>query len=361
MKQPDTGRCALLGPLGLVCSACCSGSSPTPTAAPLPADPHSMISLCMSVTEGKSEAQVALAKHPLVDKMSRGMRPQVVFRSEEFAAAAFAPEHDPRFSWKRLRQNAGHVRGFAERLARVRTVLVAESLKRATEFLPVALSPADVTINLVCGSPWDAFVLIFDKPELFFDLGWHADQPPEEAIVDFRAILTHELWHLAFLDHQRKRWPKDYRESADPRGLFLYRMLNEGVGHYYSMRHRLYPTPSWPDFALRAQKTFALLEKSYLQYLAETDVEKRRKLLWSSHAGVPFWEKWGAVPGAITVYVLERELGRERVKELIASEPFSLFVAYDEVCHAKSSWPRLPAALVNDARRALDLHRQALE
>ena len=97
---------------------------------------------------------------------------------------------------------------------------MAEALTRATEFLAVNVSPTDVTINLVCGGPWDAYVLIFDKPELFFDLGWHADQPPQKAMVDFRAILTHELWHLAFLEHQRKQWPREYRESADPRALF---------------------------------------------------------------------------------------------------------------------------------------------
>jgi hypothetical protein len=126
------------------------------------------------------------------------------------------------------------------------------------------------TAPTVCGGPWDAYVLIFDKPELFFDLGWHANQPPEQAMAAFRAIVTHELWHLAFLEHQRRHWPRQHHKSSNQRVMFLYRMLNEGLGHDYSMHHRLHPSPTWPDFADRTQKVFALLTRNYSEYLCRS-------------------------------------------------------------------------------------------
>jgi len=321
-----------------------------------PIDEHSMLPQCQAVLAGDDTAAAAIAAHPLVDKMSRGMAPQVSFTPEEFATAAFADPPDERFSFARLRENAAYVTPFGEHIAANRQTLIRANLDRATEFLAVELEPEAVTLNIVCGSPWDAFVLIFDGPEIFFDLGYYADAELDQALPGFESILTHELWHQAFLHQQQAQWPVDYHQHEDPATLFVYRMLNEGVGHYYSLYPRLYPTVGYEDFDDRIAGVFALLEHNYPLYLADEDPDAQRTQLWHSHAGVPFWEKWGAVPGALVVYYLAGELGKDGVRDLIVEEPFTLFLTYADLSATRPTWPRLPPPLVLDIREARQNH-----
>lgn len=286
--------------------------------------------------------------------MAEGMRPNVTFTPAEFAAAASSQEPDPRFSFDRLRKNARWVRPFVEYVERNRPQLVQAALQEAVAFLDVNLSPQDIPVRLVCGGPWDAYTLIFERPELYFDVGFMADGPLDEVLPDFQALLAHETWHLAYLEHQKRHWPTDYRQSKRPSELFLYEMSNEGIGHYYSMSRKLFPTPSIPDFAQKERRAFELLRERYVAWRDDPDEKRREDGLWHSHAGVPFWEKWGAVPGGLVAYHMVVDGGAESVAHLIAYEPFSLFIAYDEKCATHADWPRLPEALVHDARRARD-------
>ena len=310
----------------------------------------SMLPLCLEVLAGGRDAEPRLAAHPLVAKMSAGMREQIQFDPEEFARAAFSGGPDERFSWNRLRQNKAFVEPFVAAVRARQAELVGAALERASEFLPDRIVPSEVRLNLVCGSPWDAFVLIFDGPEVFFDLGFYADAPPEQAIPEFEAILTHELWHQAFLKHQDRHWTAKYRDDGSVRTQFIYRMINEGVGHYYSMHSKLLPKPAWSDFAERERRAFALLAEKYPSYRDEPDEKRRRDILWRSHAGVPFWEKWSAVPGALVVYHLASVVDPGGLRELIVRDPFSCIVEYERLCGEHPEWPRLPERLVQDAR-----------
>ena len=79
-------------------------------------------------------------------------------------------------------------------------------------------------------------------------------------------------------------------------------------------------------------------------------------MLWHSHAGVPFWEKWGGLTGALVVYHVLVTSGPEEVARKIKNEPFSLFLTYDKLSKEHADWPRLPQMLVEDARRELNRH-----
>ncbi len=318
----------------------------------------SMMPLCERVLSGDRSVEAELAAHPLVRKMAEGMAEQVVFTPAEFAAAAFAPGDDGRFSWSLLRENAATVRPFVDAVSRDAAGLIAESLAQVGEFVDVELRPADVPVHLVCGGKWDAYVLIFERNEVFFDVGYYGDAPVETAVPAFQAILNHELWHFAFIRHQDERWPRNYRDSADAVERFLYRVVNEGIGHFYSLRDKLLPEPSIADLAERERTTFTTLAVRYPEYKAEPDPAAREDLLWHSHAGVPFWDKWGALTGAFVVYRILRDQGAARVAALLAEEPFSLFTAYDELARERTGWPMLPAELADDSRAALERHRQ---
>jgi hypothetical protein len=317
---------------------------------------NSMYPICSKIVVGDNSVSKEIEKHALVEKMSEGMK-QVTFTPQEFASAAFSPQPDSRFSFERLRKNKKFIKPLAMYFEKNHAKIVKDNLISATRFLAVKIEPSFVNLNLVCGSPWDAFVLIFDKPEIFFDLGFHSDQPLEKAVQALLPIMQHELWHMAFIEHQKVHWPVDYRNSQDPAEAFLFRMLNEGVGHYYSIYNRLYPKVSYQDFSSRSQKIFFSLESKYQLYADEEDLKIREQILWSSHAQVPFWEKWGAIPGALVIYHLEQTIGAQGIKKLINSEPFSVFLAYDEQSKLHKDWPRLPLQLIDDARRALANHR----
>ena len=296
----------------------------------------------------------ALTRSPTVARMAEGMRPNVTFTTAEFAAAAVSGAADPRFSFDRLKKNARWVRPFIAYVQSHQAELLANALREATAFLDVNVSPDDIPVRLVCGGAWDAYALIFERTELYFDVGFQADGPLDEVLPDFQAILAHETFHLAYLAHQKRHWPRDVRHSQRPAELFLYEMSNEGIGHYYSMSRKLFPKPTIADFAQKERHAFELLRERYLAWRDNPDEAKRSDELWHSHAGVPFWDKWGAVPGGLVAYRLVLEGGNESVARLLAREPFSLFIAYDEKCATHPEWPRLPEALVRDARAARD-------
>jgi hypothetical protein len=311
----------------------------------------SMLPLCKKVLASDESAVPQLAAHPVTRKMSEGMREQVAFTPEEFAAAAFSPAEDQRFSWRRLRDNSRFVLPFVEQAPARLAAMLRRDVVTASELVADSARPNEVLVHLVCGGPWDAYVLYFDRgAELFLDIGWQADGELDSVMPDVEAILTHELWHMAFGEHIRARWPTDYKHSGDAAALFIYEMVNEGIGHYYSMRPHLYPTNTIERFADKAARAFGLLAASYPALVAERDEKRRSDMLWHSHAGVPFWEKWGAVTGALVVYRLVETLGRDGVRALLSNEPFSLLLAYDEQCATHADWARLPAALVHDAR-----------
>lgn len=348
--------------LCLVTLSCASGRSAT-EAPPAAEGGPSMLDLCLAIARGDRSAEAPLARHPLVRKMADGMAPQVVFTPAEFARAAFEDRGDERFSFRRLLQNARFAPPFVEHVSRHREEMITKGMAQAVEFLDVEPDPKRVPLHFVCGGPWDAYVLIFDEPELFFDIGFYADDALDKAIPGFETILVHELWHLAFRAHRARFWPVDYTDSLDPEALFFYRTLNEGVGHYYSLHPKLFPGVSFEDLPGRSQKVFALLATQFPAYLAIQDEPERLRFLWSSHAGVPFWEKWGAVPAALMTYHLQAALGRDGVRRLLAREPFSFFLAYHREAKAHPDWPQLPEPVVESARRGLARHgrREALK
>jgi hypothetical protein len=220
--------------------------------------------------------------------MSEGMRPNLLFTPAEYAAAAFSDQPDERFSWGQLKKNAPYVRPFVEYVAEHQDRMVRSALQRATTFLDVVVSAEDVPVRLVCGGQWDAYMLLFERSEIYFDVGLIANGPLAQVLPDFESLLAHELWHVAFTEHQKRHWSKGYRKSPEPALRFLYEMLNEGMGHYYSMSRKLPPALS-VDLTNKEQKVFGLLRQRYQRWRDDPDEKRREDGLWHSHAGVPFW------------------------------------------------------------------------
>lgn len=311
----------------------------------------SMITLCQKAVDGDKAAISKLAIHPLSKKMANGMNPHVVFSPKEFADGSNSTKKDPRFSWEEFKERSNKIKDFLKFISLNHGDLFSKAKERATQFLEPAPDVQSVPIYLVCGGAWDAYVLYFDQgPEIFFDVG----KMESDTITNhekFIALLTHELWHIAFIDYQRKYWVKNYKTSEDPTDIFFFTMLNEGMGHFFSMSPRLFPIVDYPDFKGRSIKIFSLLKSKYQQYKNENNWQVKKRLLWTSHAGVPFWEKWGAVSAALVIYHLNNSLGKKALIGLLAKNPFEYLLRYETLSEKDSKLPKLPKNLRDELRK----------
>ncbi len=317
----------------------------------------SLLPLCSKVAEGDKTVSDQLKKHILVKKMSEGMS-GISFTPEDFVNAAFSDLDDKRFSWSHFKNNYQYVSKLVDHIQQNSEKLFKKTLNNASRFLGLPINSAEIQLNLVCGGKWDAYVLVFkDTPEIFMDVGLYAKKDTTKMINDFESVLTHEMWHLAFYRHKDTVWKNNYKDHFDPNFVLIYEILNEGIGHCFSLYNHLYPTVTIIDFKKKVSDLFKLFTNKYREYISETDLKVREKLLWKSHAGVPFWEKWGALTGAIITYRLVEALGDNKVKKIIKDEPFSLIVIYQQLAKEKK-WELLPNALVEQAKKGLKINRR---
>ncbi len=209
---------------------------------------------------------------------------------------------------------------------------------QATAFLGDGILPTDFKIRLVCGMHSDGFGFPVDgKLQLFINLS--VIKP------DFLpSLLRHELWHVAF----RSKYPKfadNHGASADPLRKLGYVLLNEGVGHYYSFQRRVEPTVGYDNWFERTDKIFSLLQDNITALDALDNQSDQKKLLFSSHAGVPFWKKWGALPGAIITYRLKKTLGASELRKIISGGPCEFLTRYQSEAIKQPKWEKIPIEL----------------
>jgi hypothetical protein len=237
-----------------------------------------------------------------------------------------------------------------ERLEAYRTILpnltarTTQLAEDASRFLGAGnLLPAGQGINIVCGGPFDAY-------------GFGSD-PGRELFVDITLIepdflehlMRHEYWHLAFKARYPEMFNQEYGSAEDPLRRLAYQMLNEGVGHYYSFRRRVEPVIEYSDWEDRTQEAFSLLAEGTKRLALLTSREEQDEVIWSAHSGVPFWQKWGAIPGAIITYRLNQALEREELAEAISRGSCGFLSRYADESLAHPSWESLPPDLIEAA------------
>ncbi len=211
--------------------------------------------------------------------------------------------------------------------------------EQATAFLGRNTVPDNLKISLVCGTRWDAFGFPGKgQPQIFLNL----------ALInpDFMPyLLRHEIWHTAF----RNTYPEfaeAHNSTTAPLKQLAYTLLNEGVGHYYSFQRRVEPSIVYNNWQERTSKVFALLEEGVSQLQSTSDKEEQEEILFSSHAGVSFWKKWGALPGAVITYRLRNKLGTDEMKSIVAKGPCEFLSRYQREASQIPNWETIPDALL---------------
>jgi hypothetical protein len=129
-------------------------------------------------------------------------------------------------------------------------------------------------------------------------------------------------------------------------------MLNEDGGHFFSLGARLEDRAARAETEGKFRSAFALLAERYPAYASETHDDGRSRMLRRSRAGVPFWEKWGAIPGAYLLHRLSQVLGDDQVARLVSTGPYDFIFRYAELQARHTDWPALPPRFLADLRRA---------
>lgn len=210
---------------------------------------------------------------------------------------------------------------------------------QATSFLAGNHAPDGLSIRIVCGPPYDAFGFNKDgKVFLFANL-------PLIKPDFFPHLLRHEIWHASFRE-QHASITNEFEQAKHPLKRLAFIMLNEGVGHYYSFQRRVEPRIVYENWTERTEKLFSLLYEKTDQLIVASTLEEQDELLWTSQASVPFWQKWGAVTGAVITYRLKKKLHVETLQTLVAAGPCGFLSRYQIEAAQMPNWETIPDALV---------------
>ncbi len=241
-------------------------------------------------------------------------------------------------SYEQIGQQRERLQNYSDTLPSLKKQLATLSAE-ATEFLGPNAIPKNFSIRIVCGARYDGFGFASDgKQYLFMNL-------PVISADFFPHLLRHELWHVGYRN-QNEETAKVYEGSSSSLKNLSYIMLNEGVGHYYSLRRRLEPKIVYDNWPERTKALFAKFHDKFDQLVNAKDTETKDELLWTSTAGGRFWDKWGAVTGAVITYRLKQKLGVEVLRSLIASGPCDFLSKYHEEAKQIENWEDIPDTLV---------------
>lgn len=286
----------------------------------------SLLPICAALAEGQREATLVstFKNHPVMGKLRQGF------------GSGFTPSVDFAEKADQMAATINHVQDHLDRL-------IAEAHALGS-LLPDGAIPDDVKVHFLCGSPSDGFGFIVDgEKQLFVDVG-------NVSTGFLPHLLKHEFWHVGF----KQAFPDQFKSefyADDPLRRLAYQMVNEGVGHYYSLRRRLVPENTYADWEERTAEVFSLLHQRVPEIMAAADIDEQNRLIFSSHAGVPFWKKWGAIPGAIITHRLIEDQGEARVAALIKSGPAEFLSYYQKLTDVRPGWDRLPDELLAAFRR----------
>lgn len=215
-------------------------------------------------------------------------------------------------------------------------------IQQATIFLDNDALRHDQEIYFICGAHSDGFGFNEKgKTILFINL----------SLVEpnfLTSLMRHEIWHAAF----RAQYKKTSRHSPaheGPLNKLAFIMLNEGVGHYYSFQRRVEPQMTYSNWQERTGKIFALLHEKTALLINEVHKSEQDDFLFLSHANVPFWSKWGALPGAIITYRMKKLHGIRAVKESVYGGPCQFLRSYQLEALKRADWEIIPDQILKAA------------
>jgi hypothetical protein len=158
-------------------------------------------------------------------------------------------------------------------------------------------------------------------------------------------VLRHELFHIhyAWFRLQDPRWRAIASTMNVDRQLLLL-VQDEGIAHFLASREEWH-SKGFPKE--RGEKALADLA----QAVAEIHAGKPSGAILQRANEGSYWEKFGAISGALFAYGVEKHEGAAGLKTSLHEGPPSLLLQYDRAARQDVTLPPLPASLLNWAEK----------
>ena len=185
-------------------------------------------------------------------------------------------------------------------------------------------------------------------PTILFNLTIVAEgygRTPEERMETFANVLAHELFHAAYADYCRSHSTPTLSDSIAQHAFDM--MLNEGLAHYIAdgaIIGKELPTNNF--LKEQERKVFSTLADSARVIFDPKQPEEVRKNAISSGTYGKYWSKYICMSGLLMAYHVEKELGREALRDCVVAGPVELVRKYYQLQQRDANLPSLPPEMV---------------
>lgn len=146
-------------------------------------------------------------------------------------------------------------------------------------------------------------------------------------------VVRHEMFHIFYAWYRAAdpRWQMHGRLNAQEE--LLLDIQDEGIAH-------LLANPQWRDGGFPADRGGRAMDALALTITAFAGNRVTDEMLQKANQG-PFWEKYGAISGALFAAGIEKVYGDEGLRRSLRNGPAAFILAYDAATHQDASLPPL--------------------
>jgi hypothetical protein len=185
-------------------------------------------------------------------------------------------------------------------------------------------------------------------PTILFNLTIVAEgygRTPKERMETFTNVLAHELFHAVYADYCRSNSTPMLSDSIAQYAFDM--ILNEGLAHYIADGAKIGKERPTNDFLKEQErKVFSTLADSARVIFDPKLPEEIRKNAINSGTYGKYWSKYICMSGLLMAYHVEKELGREALRDCVAVGPIELVRKYYQLQQRDVNLPPLPPEMV---------------
>ena len=252
------------------------------------------------------------------------------------------------FDLARLRKDPDPTRRMLARLKSDGETIAARIAERLSAFTPAGLD-LQTRLFVLVGSNQNGWVPVQTVPDFYVDLGFHGEE-----VESVMAVASHELFHVV-QGKLRPDWTAEFKDRPDlpPDGRGLHRahavlenLFLEGMATYVGDATAF--TATGPHIArdqrelkrnlARADEIFALFDT--VLYRARHDPDAPLDTLLNIGFGGA-WDQTGYYVGYRMAQVIDRYLGRERLRTLVTLPPEAFISDYIALSQAHRDDPQI--------------------
>lgn len=185
-------------------------------------------------------------------------------------------------------------------------------------------------------------------PTILFNLTLVAEgygRTPDERMESFANVLAHELFHAAYADYCRSNPTPMLPDKIAQHALDV--ILNEGLAHYIAdgavIAAKFLTSEKFKE---RERKVFATLADSARVIFDPKLTEEVRKNAINTGTYGKYWSKYISMSGLLMAYHVEKQLGRQALRDCVAAGPVELVRKYYQLQQHDASLQPLPIEMV---------------